>query len=263
MLQNQFIARLSRAQPHVLVHVLGNPVFLFARLGLPGFGLGQKRLTKLAKRIGSIVAQGAASNFGVHVLEDVKESLAEPRSVSSTAPIAHLHTEDNDILTSQQGRALTLFLKQALQEAPDDRIQQLCASLIKMDLDLKTLAMAAKMNAVLLDRALSDDQYMCVNLRVGERLVLLHAAQNISDDQLSFKAEPIFKRAVRVITKVALLPSRVYGREPCQDRDVSAVGCNLSTSHGGHLSAEHTSSTSEEDMGTAEEQKDAEEIPGI
>ena len=248
-----------------MVHVMGNPIFLLARLGLPGFGLGQKRLTKLAKRVGSIVAQGAASNFGAHVLEAVKESLAGPSSASSTAPIAHLHTADNDILTSQQGRALTRFLKQALQEAPDDRIQQLCTSLIKMDLDLKTLAMAAKMNAVLLDRALSDDQYMCVNLRVGERLVLVHAAQNISDDQLSFKTEPIFnfKRAVRVITKVALLPSRVYGREPCQDGDVSAVVGNLTTSQGGHLSAERTSSTSEADMGKAEEQKDAEEIPGI
>jgi len=201
VVQNRFMARLARAAPHTVVHELGNPLYFLARLGVPGFGLGQTRLKKLAKRIGAIVVQGAASNFGAHVVDAVQESMHEPTSARSNPAIDHQLTEEQDTLTSQQGRALLRFLRRALPQAPANRTQQLCMSLVKMDLDLKALALAAQMNTVLLDRALSDDQYMCVNLRVGERLALVHAAQTITDEELAYEAEPIFKfkRAANVI----------------------------------------------------------------
>ena len=140
---NQYMARLARAAPHTIVHVLGNPIFFLARLGVPGFGLGQTRLKKLAKRIGSVVVQGAASNFGAHVIEAVQESVHEPSSARSNPACARKNTEEEDTLTSQQGRALLRFLRRALPNAPADRIQQLCTGLIKMDLDVKALALAA------------------------------------------------------------------------------------------------------------------------
>ena len=153
------MARLARAAPHTVVHELGNPLFFLARLGVPGFGLGQTRLKKLAKRIGSVVVQGAASNFGAHVIEAVQESVHEPSSARSNPARARKNTEEEDILTSQQGRALLRFLRRALPNAPADRIQQLCTGLVKMDLDVKALAVAAKMNSLLLDRALCDVEH--------------------------------------------------------------------------------------------------------
>jgi hypothetical protein len=193
---------------------------------------------KLAKRIGAIVVQGAASNFGAHVVEAVQESMHEPSSARSNAALDNLHMVEQRILTSQQGRALLRFLRRALPSAPADRIQQVCTSLVKMDLDLKALALAAKMNTVLLDRALCDDQYMCVNLRVGERLAVVYAAQTITEDELAYKPEPIFKfkRAANVIrTGSVLTRASLNTRQHRTEIEEARVGSASSRSQGMQL----------------------------
>ena len=71
--RNIFFGKLGAAQPHCIVHILSNPLFFGARLALPGFGTGQAYIKKLAKRQGGALSQGAANNFGAHVLDSVRE----------------------------------------------------------------------------------------------------------------------------------------------------------------------------------------------
>ena len=54
---NIFFGKLGVAQPHCIVHILSNPLFIGARIGLPGFGPGQAHIKKLAKRLGGALSQ--------------------------------------------------------------------------------------------------------------------------------------------------------------------------------------------------------------
>jgi len=168
-----FWPRFMHASPGYVYPMVNGLVGPVLRLGL--FGPGKQAAKEKADRLAALKAEEAASNFGAHVLDAVRESLSgsgEERNKEETVGGApHAATEEMDELGSEQGRLLSGFLEAALPEAPPERLKTLCVALIRADLYLHTMKLAAQ-NPLLLDQALGDDG-MRLNMRPGERLALL------------------------------------------------------------------------------------------
>ena len=158
----------------------GFPLAVILRL----FGPGKQVVKKKADRLATLKAEEVAHNFGAHVLDAVRESLSgsgaernqEATAGPPTAGPGRRGGDETDDLESEQGRLLSQFLEVALPQVPPERLKTLCVALIKADLDLHTMTMAAR-NPIVLDTALQDDG-MRLNLRLGERLALVSSAES-------------------------------------------------------------------------------------
>ena len=208
LLHNIYFGRMGVAQPQCIVYILGNPFFFGARMGLPGFGPGQAHIKKLAKRLGGALAQSAANNFGAHVLDSAREAILQDKDLTSKKSEENegqtMLSEEASVLMSRQGITLKKFLDQCLPQSPPDRLKQLCVGMIRGDMHLKTIAMAAKNSALLLHEVLIDDEHMAVNMRAGERLAIIHGALQIDlDDLKDISYEPI--RKIRKATNVIMV----------------------------------------------------------
>ena len=162
------------------VYPMFNNVFLAPIFRVGIFGPDKQAAKQKADRLGALKAEEAANNFGAHVLDAVRKSLlsgggaAERKQEAAPGRGLHATTDETDDLASEQGRLLSRFLTAALPQAHPERLNTLCVALIKADLDLNTLTVAAR-NPLMLDQALRDDT-MRLNLRPGERLALVSSA---------------------------------------------------------------------------------------
>ena len=174
-----FWPRFLNSAPGYVYPLFNNVIGPILRIGV--FGPGKQAAKQKADRLGALKAEEAANNFGAHVLDAVRESLlsggggaAERKQEASPGRGLHATTDETDDLASEQGRLLSQFLTAALPQAQPERLNTLCVALIKADLDLHTLTVAAR-NPVVLDNALRDDTTR-LNLRPGERLALVSSA---------------------------------------------------------------------------------------